>query len=257
MENTIDPAKEILVVVTTFRGSRERALILRKALRHFRIRNKTPYTLFLLSDGNFADTSADRYVDHKFASSEQLGMNRGEHFSIQVALDFAIARGYKYLLKMGGDIICNKDEWVEHFYRLMRSHEKELLSTHWFYDDSFIFGTKFFLANCELLKSIYPKTAGAMDLEREISNAIEKRYDFQEIAYMINSITGELHENRNELRAVDWQHAHKIYKFKGLDIERSSLQKVLNAFIVYPGFRFIYNLRYLNPFNKRNHQSKP
>jgi hypothetical protein len=250
-------AEEILVVVTTFNGSRERNLILRKVLRHFRIKNKIPYAVILLSDGNLDTCSLDEYVDYHFASSSQLGMNRGEHFSIRVALDFALAQGYKYMLKMGGDIICNRDEWVEHFYKLMRNHGKELLSTHWFYDDSFIFGTKFFLANCEVFKKIYPKTVGSTILETEVTNGIVRHYDFERIAYMINSMTGELHENRNELRALDWQHAHKIYKFKDLDIGHSSVQKNLNKFIVYPGFRLVYNLRYLNPFRKRSTKSKP
>jgi len=251
-----DLSKEILVVVTTFRGSRERALILCKALRHFRIMNKIPYTVFLLSDGYFDYDSAKRYIDYKFCSLQQRGLTQGEHFSIRVALDFAIAQGYKYMLKIGGDIICNKNEWVEHFYTLMRSNRKELLSNHDGYDNSFIFGTKFFLANCSVLKSCYPENITTLCIEKEMSDAIAQKYDLQQIAYMINSMTGELHENRNELRAVNWQHAHKIYKFKDLDIGHSSLQKALNKFIVYPGFRLVYNLRYLNPFSKRRLKSK-
>jgi hypothetical protein len=243
-----DLSDEILIAVTTFRGSRERELILRKVLRHFRVMNRRPYRVLVLSDGPLAMRAVQEYADYAFSMRQTPGMYHGEYWSIRFALDFALAQGYPYLLKMGGDIICNTDEWVEHFYRLMRGHGKHFLSTHWFADDSYIFGTKFFLVHSAMFQKAFPRSVVATDFERQITDALRREYVLPSVAYMINSMTGDREENRNELRAADWQHAHKIYRFSGLDVGLSQVQKAINAFLVYPGFRLVHSLRYLNPW---------
>lgn len=245
-----DLSDEILIAVTTFRGSWERALILKKVLHHFRAKNRRPYPILLLSDGHWASRAADQYVDYRLSMRHTGGMYHGEYWSIRFALDFALARGYPYMLKMGGDIICNTDEWVEHFYRLMRGHGKYFLSTHWFADESYIFGTKFFLVQSAMFHKAFPKSVVTTDFERQITDALRREYDLPSVAYMINSVTGDRRENRNELRAADWQHAHKIYRFKGLDVGLSPVGKAVNAVLVYPGFRLFHNLRYLNPWRQ-------
>jgi hypothetical protein len=246
-----DLSKEILIAVTTFQTSWERTLILRKVLRHFRIKNqKTPYRVLVVSDGPLDSRALARYVDYTFCTGSNLGLHRGEHLSIRVALDFALAHGYAYVLKMGGDIICNTDEWVARFFRMMRGQNKSFLSTHWFSDDSYVFGTKFFLAHCELLKKAYPESMEDENLEVRLTQALSQQFDVAEMCYLINSVTGERHETRNELQAAGWQHAHKIYKFKGLDVGLSPAWRAINACLVYPGFRLLYNLRYLHPWRR-------
>jgi hypothetical protein len=246
-----DLSDEILIAFTTFRGSRERSLILRKVLRHFRVKNHRPYRVLLLSDGPLAMKAVQEYADYAFSMRQTPGMYHGEYWSIRFALDFALAQGYPYLLKLGGDIICNTDEWVQHFYDLMRGQRKYFLSTHWFADDSHIFGTKFFLAHAEMLRRAFPDSVVTTDFERQITAALCRAYDLPSVAYLINSMTGERHENRHELRAADWQHAHRLYKFKGLDAGLSPLRQIVNTCVVYPGFRLVSNLRHLNSWRRR------
>lgn len=91
---------EVLVAVTTFEGSRERALILQKVLRHFRLKNRRPYRVLPIIDGHLRTQGIDRYVDYKFSRRRSPGMYPGEYLNIRFALEFATAHGFPYLLKV-------------------------------------------------------------------------------------------------------------------------------------------------------------
>jgi len=244
-----DLSQKILVAVTTYKRSRERALILGKALRHFRFRNQIPYRVLLVSDGHLNSSPLiDEHVDYIFSRRGPSGLQEGELQSIRVALDFAVAHGFEYMLKMCGDIICNTPEWIAHFFHMMRAKDKVFLSTHCFADDSWIFGTKLFLARCELLHRVYPGSIRESCLETQLTKSLSEAYDLRGLAYMINSWSGEGQESRNEFRDTNCHHAHKIYRFKDLDVGRPLVVRAFNRFVLYPGFRLWYNLGYLNPW---------
>lgn len=52
---------EALVAVTVFEGSRERAVILQKVLRRFRLKNRRPYRVLPIIDGHLRTQGIERY----------------------------------------------------------------------------------------------------------------------------------------------------------------------------------------------------
>jgi hypothetical protein len=231
-----------LVGVTTYAGGLETRLILKKALRHFRWRNGRDVSLLVVSDGALQDPGIQLYADHVLARPKRSGLQEGELESLRQMVEFAEREGFRYLVKIGGDVIMNRPDWVSKVVSLLRSENRRILSTHWFENDSWVVGTKFFAAEVAFLREILPDKMDAPLLETVFTESIKRHYPLEEVAYLINSNTGEANEVENELEEWQWEHAHSLTKFRNLDADAGTIEKTVSRGIHYPALRFLKNL---------------
>ena len=231
-----------LIGVTTYAGSLETRLILKRVLRHFRWRNGGDVRLLLVSDGALRDTKTRSYADYVLARPKRSGLQEGELESLRQMAEFAEREGYRYLVKMCGDVIMNRPDWVSTVVRLLQSQNRRILSTHWFENDSWVVGTKFFAAEVAFLREVLPDKMDAPLLETVITESIKRHYPLKGVAYLINSNTGEANEVENELEEWQWEHAHSLSKFRNLDADASAMEKTANRGVLYPALRILKNL---------------
>lgn len=231
-----------LVGVTTYAGSLETRLILKKVLRHFRWRNGRDVRLLVVSDGALKDTETLMYADHVLDRTKRSGLQEGELESLRQMAEFAAKKGCRYLVKIGGDVIMNRPDWVSTVISLLRSQNRRILSTHWFENDSWVVGTKFFAAEVAFLREILPDKMDAPLLEIVFTESIKRHYSLEEVAYLINSNTGEANEVENELKEWQWEHAHSLTKFRNLDADAGTMEKAATRGVLYPVFRVLKNL---------------
>jgi len=232
-----------LVGVTTYAGSLETRLILRKVLRHFRWRNGRDVRLLVASDGALTSSGIREYANHVLERPKRSGLQEGELESLRLMTAFAEREGYRYLVKICGDVIMNRPDWVSTVIGLLRSRKRRILSTHWFGNDSWVVGTKFFAAEVEFLKQVLPEKMDAPLLETVFTASIKRYYLLEDVALLINSNTGEAHQVENELAEWQWEHAHSLAKFRNLDADAGTLEKTMNQCVLYPAFRVLKNLR--------------
>jgi len=242
-----------LVGITTYAGNLETRLILKKVLRHFRWRNGTDIKLMVVCDGALEASDVERYVDHYIARPKRSGLQEGELESLRQMTKYAAEEGYRYLVKISGDVIMNRPDWVLGVIEKLRSQKRQILSTHWFENESWVVGTKFFAAEVGFLQKILPDKMDAPILETVFTKSIRRQYPVEDVAYLINSNTGEAGEVENELQDWQWEHAHSLGKFLNLDAEASSLEKMTNRIVLYPALRALRNLR---RFQKKNDAAK-
>jgi hypothetical protein len=236
-----------LVGVTTFAGGFETRLILEKALRHFRWRNGNEVSLLVVCDGDLKSTGINAYANHVLVRPERSGLQAGELESLHQLTDFAARKGYRYLVKICGDVIMDSQGWVSSAVGLLRSRERRILSTHWFGNDSWVVGTKFFVAEVAFLKKVLPAKMDAPLLETVLTESIRRQYSLEDVAYLINSTTGESGEVEHELKEWHWEHAHSLSRFRNLDAEAGVVEKAANGLLIYPSLRLIKNLLRYKP----------
>ncbi|MDP2828655.1 MAG: hypothetical protein Q8O37_08615 [Sulfuricellaceae bacterium] len=230
-------SKKILVGITTYAGNFETRLILRKVLRHFRWKNGSSIDLLVVSDGPIFDPDIYRYADYVFCRPGPSGLQQGELDSLHLILDFARSRGYDYILKSTGDVILNTSDWVLKVVEMLCEKQRRILSTHWFTAESWITGTKFFAADVDFIERVLPTEMDSPYLEDVFTRSICKNFKIEDVAYLIDSTTGESHEVKHELSAWQWEHAHRLYKFINLDDPTSLVEKVFHRRCLYPALR--------------------
>ena len=229
---------KLLVGLTTYPGGFERQAILHKALRHFRSRHGANLPLLVVSDGPLADAGVYRHADFVLCRGGPSGLQQGELDSIKLLCAFARAQNFRYVLKFSGDIILGQPDWAYRALQLLQDRRKKIVSTHWFEHDSWVVGTKFLVAETEFLASVLPdRIAPHQCLERALTASISRQAELADVAYLINSATGEKHEAEAELRAWQWEHAHQLHKFVHLDDVASVPERLLERHLLCPLLR--------------------
>lgn len=229
--------RKILVGLTTYAGNFETRLILRKTLRHFRWRNGPSIDLMVVSDGPVLDPHVYRYANYVVSRPGPSGLQRGELDSLHLIADFARSRGYDYVVKTSGDVILNAPDWANEVVGLLCDKQKRILSTHWFSPASWVVGTKFFAADVAFLAQVLPTAMDPEGLEETLTRRICKHFPIEEVAYLIDSTTGESHEVKHELLDWQWEHAHRLYKFRNLDDPSSVWEMICHRRCLYPAMR--------------------
>lgn len=237
MYHKTTPMDKVLVAMTTYPGDFEHRMILHKVLKHFRWRNGWNLKLAVLSDGVLHDPVVERYADFIIDRPGPTGVCEGEMESIRRLAAFAKERGFEVILKSAGDIIMNDDHWVSRCVRTFDEKGCRVLSTHWFDNNSWIVGTKFFVATTDFLLETFPELRYTPDVEQAFTDRIADKYALKEVAYLINSNTGEADEVEAELKAWKWEHSHRLSKFKQLDDCTPLLQRLWHKFFVYQYLR--------------------
>lgn len=235
--------RQVLVGLTTYAGGFENRTILLKALRHFRARNGRRADLVVISDGPILDERIYRYADHVLCRPGPSGLQSGELDSLRLLADFAHSRNYRYVIKSCGDVLMNERDWVCKCIDFLREKRVSLFSTHWFSNDSWIVGTKFFVTETAFLRRVLPERIGGGNLEFAFTHAIERQVALKDAVYLINSTTGEAGEVDNELRAWQWEHSHRLHKFRYLDETAPALERLLHRCFLYPALRLHKELR--------------
>lgn len=228
---------QILVGITTYAGDFEQRLILRKTLQHLRVKNGTHVFLLVISDGKILDPQVHQVADAVLDRPGPSGLHQGELDSIWQLVEFAQKQGFTRLIKSAGDIIMTVPDWAQVVMHKFQQTGSKIMSTHWFDDNSWIVGTKFFVADTTFLVHTLPKTVEHSNLEEAFTVGIAENYPVQEVAYLINSNTGERHEVKHELKNWGWEHAHRLTKFVCLDEAASAKDRWLGKLIVYPALR--------------------
>lgn len=113
----------------------------------------------------------------------------------------------------------------------------QIMSTHWFHDDSWIVGTKFFVAKTEFLAQVMPRTIECANLEEALTDSIAAQHPLKLVANLINTNTGERHEVMHELKAWGWEHAHRLSKFVCLDDTSPGWERWFGRLVLYPALR--------------------
>lgn len=211
---------KILVGITTYIGDYEQRLILRKVVRHLRLMNGDNIDVLLVSDGLIEDPSVLSEIDFLLDRPGPSGLQQGELDSIGQIVKFADEHGYEYVIKFAGDIIMSAPNWAEIVMDSFLQTGKRMLSTHWFEDDSWVVGTKFFVANVGFLQEVLPKDLQNQILEEALTKSIAARYELADVLYLISSNTGERAEVKAELKAWGWEHAHRLSKFCEIDFDQ-------------------------------------
>ena len=215
MDDVREP--KILLGITTYAGDFEQRLILKKVLKHLRKTNGARVDVLLVSDGRITDPEVIAAVDFLIDRPGPSGLHQGELDSINEIVHFARENDYQIIVKSAGDIIMSAPDWALKVVQTFRQSGKRMMSTHWFEDDSWVVGTKFFAADTDFLEEVLPVTLGNTILEEAVTRSIATRYKSSEVLYLINSETGERHEVKAELKAWGWEHAHRLSKFAEID----------------------------------------
>lgn len=233
----VETSLNILVGVTTYAGDLEQSLILRKTLQHLRAKNGDHVFLLVISEGAITDPKTLQIADAVLNRLGPCGLHQGELDSIWKLVDFAQKHGFRRLIKSAGDIIMTEPEWAKTVMDRFQQTGAKIMSTHWFDDNSWIVGTKFFAAETEFLAQTLPRTIKEANLEDAFTAEIAKNYALQEVACLINSNTGERHEVKGELKDWGWEHAHRLSKFVYLDEFASEADRWFGKLILYPALR--------------------
>lgn len=231
------PSKKILVGITTYAGDFEQRLILRKTLRHLRVKNGDSVWLVVISDGAIKDPAVHQLADEVLDRPGPCGLHQGELDSIWQLVDFAKKHGFSRLIKSAGDIIMTEPDWARVVMTRFDQTGAKILSTHWFEDDSWMVGTKFFIADTYFLSKTLPRTIERPNLEEAFTGEIAKAYPLNQVAYLINSNTGERDEVHQELKDWGWEHAHRLSKFVCLDESLPMLERCYGKWLLYPALR--------------------
>ncbi len=223
-----DNSSKTLVALTTYAGDLESRIILRKVLKHLKSINDDRIFILVVSDGFVSDptvhTLADKILDRPGPS----GLHQGELDSIWEIVRF---------IKSAGDIIMTQPNWAQAVMARFEQHGAQILSTHWFYNQSWIVGTKFFVANTNFLEQTLPQSIDAPNLEEAFTAGIIKQHDLKKVADLINTATGERHEVEYELKEWGWEHAHRLTKFVCIDQFATSKERTFNQGVLYPALR--------------------
>ena len=228
----------ILIGLTTYSGDVETRQILKKTLRHLRRKNKNSVDILVVSDGYLNDPEIHFLATHVIERAGPSGLQQGELDSIWQIVRFAQTHGYRQVIKSAGDIIMTVPDWTVRIMERFYATGKQMLSTHWFKDDSWVVGTKFFVADVQFLEEILPEMLGDKVLEIALTESISQRYQIEETVYLINSSTGERHEVKEELKTWGWEHAHRLSKFVKLDEYEPFLVRLYNRCIYNQILRF-------------------
>ncbi len=236
----LNPMQEqkILVGITTYAGDFEARLILRKTLAHLRAKNGSQVFLLVVSDGKILDPRVRQIADVVLDRPGPSGLHQGELDSIWQIVKFAQKNGFVRVIKSAGDIIMTEKDWAKTVMNRFQSTGAKIMSTHWFDDNSWIVGTKFFVAETDFLAQTLPKNLEKSDLEEAFTASIAKYFSVKEVACLINTNTGERHEVRHELQQWGWEHAHRLTKFVYLDEVASTAERWIGKLILYPVLRF-------------------
>ena len=234
-----------MIGITTYAGDFEQRTILERAVRHLRWRNGHEIEVVIISDGVIKSTVVDELVNTKIYRSGPSGLQQGELDSLHILANYAREKNYSYVIKTCGDVFLNQTGWANVVIDELKNSKKRLLSTHWFKDNSWIVGTKFFASEVDFLINILPESLNERYLEIELSKRIEQRYNIEDEVFLINSNTGELDEVKDKLADWGWEHAHHLYKLKNLDAECSATKKILNRYFIYIPLKFIRELKRL------------
>lgn len=233
---------DTLVCVTTYAGGFETRLILKKILRHFRWRNGSQVPLVLISDGPVKDEEIRALVDIVDERPGPSGLQGGELESLRRMVGHARELGVRTVVKICGDVILDRADWVDLTIQFQRAQNRPMLSTHWFEHNSDIVGTKFFVAELDFLEHILPENLDGQALEHAITHSINQHTPVRESVWLINSCTGEAGEVEAELVEWRWEHAHKLYKFRHLDDNIGTVSRLLQRVFLYPLLRLSHEL---------------
>lgn len=233
----------VLVAMTTYPGNFEHRMILHKVLKHFRWRNGWKVKLAVFSDGIMSDPVVKHYADYVIDRPGPSGIYEGELESVRRLANFAKEHGYPVILKTAGDIIMNRDNWVERTVRYYDEKQCRLLSTHWHLNDSGIVGTKFFVCDTEFLLETWPNIRYTNEVEEAFTESIAQRFTPGDALYLINSNTGEANEVEAELKDWCWEHGHRLSKFVQLDDCTPPLTRFLHKTFLYQWLRLRRDLK--------------
>lgn len=228
---------KVLIGITTYLGDVEQRLILRKVLRHLRLKNGDHAFLVVISDGVIRDAVVHELADVVLERPGPCGLHQGELDSIWQLVNFAKQHEFARLIKSAGDIIMTEPNWAQVVMNHFDQTGAKILSTHWFNNDSWIVGTKFFAADTEFLIETLPRTIERPNLEEAFTAEISKHYPLSQVGYLINSNTGERDEVFQELKAWGWEHAHRLSKFVCLDEASPLLEQLYGKWLLYPALR--------------------
>lgn len=228
---------QVLVAMTTYPGNFEHRMILHKVLKHFRWRNGWRIKLAVFSDGVMDDPLVHQYADYVLDRPGPSGIYEGELESVRRLAQFAKQHHFPVIMKTAGDIIMNRNDWVERAVRYYDEKNCRLLSTHWHENNSGIVGTKFFICDTDFLRETWPAIRYTSEVEEAFSASIAERFNSDEVLYLINSNTGEADEVEAELKDWCWEHGHRLSKFKQLDDCTPWLQRILHKTFLYQWLR--------------------
>lgn len=231
------PSEKVLVGITTYAGDFEQRLILRKALHHLRAKNGDRVWLVVISDGLIKDPVVHELADEILERPGPCGLHQGELDSIWQLVDFAKKNSFSRLIKSAGDIIMTEPDWARVVMTCFDKTRAKILSTHWFEDYSWVVGTKFFVADTDFLSETLPRTIERPNLEEAFTAEISKTNPLNQVAYLINSNTGERNEVVHELKQWGWEHAHRLSKFVCLDEHSTMLERCYGKWLLYPALR--------------------
>lgn len=231
------PIEKVLVAMTTYPGNYEHRTILHKVLRHFRWRNGWSVKLAVLSDGLLNDPIVSAHADYVLDRPGPTGVCEGELESVRRLATFASQNGFTVIVKSAGDIIMNRDDWVARCVRFFDEKACRFLSTHWFEDDSWIVGTKFFVSDTAFLLETFPKIRYTPDVEQAFTDSITAKYPIKETVFLIKSSTGEADEVEAELKDWKWEHSHRLSKFIQIDDCTPALQRFFHKAFLYQWLR--------------------
>jgi hypothetical protein len=247
-----ESTSRVLVGITTYAGSLEQRLILKKILRHLRWRNHMEFDVLVVSDGQLEPEGITPAADHLLCRDGPCGLQQGELDSLRIMARFAADRGYQVLVKLAGDVLMNSDNWLADVVAEMKKHQARILSTHWFHDDSWVVGTKFFVADVDFLNQVLPVSLDGELLENALTQSIAKRHPLEQVAFLINSMTGERHEVSGKLAEWQWEHGHRLHKFHELDAGLPGWKRSFNKYLVYWPIRLYGSMeRELGRFKKK------
>ena len=228
---------KVLVGLTTYPGNFEHRMILNKVLKHFRWRNGWNIKLAIFSDGIMNDPVAHHYADYVLDRPGPNGIHAGELESVRRLARFAKDNGFTHIMKTAGDIIMNRDDWVERAVRHYDAKGCRLLSTHWYDDNSWITGTKFFICDTDFLIQTFPTILFTPEVEEAFSESIAQHYKLEDVLYLINTTTGERDEVVAELKEWGWEHSHRLSKFKQLDDCTPLGTRLYHKYVLYQWLR--------------------
>lgn len=234
---------QLLVAMTTYPGNFEHRMILHKVLKHFRWRNGWNIKLAVFSDGLMVDPVVHHYADYVLDRPGPSGIYEGELESVRRLAKFAKDNNFPVIMKTAGDIIMNRNGWVERAVRYYDEKNCRLLSTHWHENDSGIVGTKFFICDTDFLLKTWPEIRYTNEVEEAFSATIAERYRPEEVLYLINSNTGEADEVEAELKDWRWEHGHRLSKFRQLDDCTPAHKRFLHKNFLYQWLRLHRDLK--------------